>query len=300
MTPEQWQALRQSLVRKVQERFALQSLGKGVLLGGAIGGGTILAKGVIDSLYPPGSSYTAPVDMTVYRPDREKAKTRTRKAAELAKQAAFSLLASLPPAVRTPIEKMAADSPVHTATWVSSLLAGVPVGVIGAHKINNALKSYVRNRELVEAQSDYEKALQEYAEAGDQPRRIEKRAAMTDRAVKLARLAENCMIMSSKKADWSSALTQYALTLPAISGLVGGLYGFGNRWDSRQQKDLDIAERQINVARESVNPTFTIAKLKDPVDLDPKVEDEEEQLSRQEALRQSVEAALQDYRTDYL
>lgn len=53
--------------------------------------------------------------------------------------------------------------------------------------------------------------------------------------------------------------------------------------DQRKLKDLDVAERQLNIQREQTNPTFMVTQ--DPPNCDDELDDEEEDAELQSARR---------------
>lgn len=265
---------------------AVQGLAKGALAGMGIGGAALVLKSLANSATQRSTSYTVPVEMPVYRPDRPEKKKR-RKVAEVPVD---------------PTQHYAQASPFSWSTLAAALGIGLPLGYAGANMVGNQVRQVAHKEELRAAQLEFEKAMQEYAESGDESRKLQpaaKFAAMNDQQLKLHRLAENLNYIS-KNAGMADLATKSYLAWATLSPLLAGVYAFNRRWDDRAFKDLDIAERQLNQQREAVNPTFSVATLKDPPDLDKKPTSPEDEEATRDEIRQALNDAVSSYSTDYL
>ena len=279
------QRAKAAIQQELDRRQFMRSAGIGLAAGGGLAGAGLLFKTIAKSMQRNPSSYTAPIESVVYRPDRPN--RRRRKVAT----------SPLGPAT----QQLAGDDMMQFAKAAVPVAVALPVGFMAAKKLTDVVRGIARHNELQAAKQEFETALQEYAEAADQPRKIEqvvrKRAAMSERDVLMLCLAENCVVLSKTAAGGlvptlGKGVMAYAMLAP----LLAGVYGFNNRWDQRAGKDLDIAERQINIQREAVNPTFMVASLKDPPDRDGSTKDPADDQESEE-LRDAVAGG---YNTDYL
>ena len=271
-------AIRQQLDRKQM----LGSAGVGLAAGAGLAGVGLLFKTIAKSMQRSPSSYTAPIESVVYRPDRPK--RRRRKVA-------------LGPAMQS----LAGDDMGQWVKLAVPAAVGLPLGFLGAKKLTDVVRGIARHNELRAAQQEFELAMQQYAESADQPRKLEKlvakRASGSERDMLLLCLAENCCYLAKTAAGGLIQTTgKAALAYAVLAPLLAGVYGFNNRWDQRAAKDLDTAERQLNIQREAVNPTFMVASLQDPPDHNGTTDGTDDDEADQE-LRDAVAGG---YNTDYL
>jgi hypothetical protein len=284
--------------KQIARQMTAESLPRYAYQGAAAGAGltgiALLLKAFKNSTDQPSTSYTTPVEAAVYRPDRP-AKRRRRKLATTPVSVSDGLLPETAQAI-------ASKNTLGTTSVALALGLGIPAGMMGASKLTGYLRQVARDRELRDAQAEFERSLQDYAESGDEKLRTAKRAAMSDREVLLARLAANCTKLASmtKTATAADAMKDYLTAWAVLTPLLGGVYGFQNRWSKRDGKDLQLAERQVNLKREATSPTFTVATLKSPPHADRLPEDEEERQRIAEEQRSSIADAVGNYDTDYL
>lgn len=288
------QAIKQKLIERVSNSQLSHSVGTGLAAGAGLAGIGLLAKTLVKSMQRNPNTYTEPIESVVYRPDRPK---RRRKRAGI-DEAISSAIPNSPLVGSSPaLRELAGQDMTDWVRRLAPAAIALPVGLLGAKKLTDVVRGIARNNELRAAQREFELAMQQYAEAADQPRkitRIRKAAGMSEREQLIDRLAENCVWLS-KTADGGlyGSLSKGMLAYMALSPLLAGVYGFSNRWDQRKLKDLDVAERQLNIQREQTNPTFMVANLQDPPNRDDELDDEEEDAELQSALEGG-------YNTDYM
>lgn len=285
---------------------------KGLTAGAGIAGLGMVGRALIEPSRTVNTSYTEPVETVVYRPDRKDEKKGAKTAGGQG---------SLTNPLGYFESQVADDDWLGYAVPTAAAAIGIPTGYLAIKGLSKRMQAATRRRELRQAQREFEEALQQYAEAGDESRKVDvaKMSGLSHDTMLMRKLAANCCEIAERESSgrkvaasipWEVLKGYAALAIP--TSIAGGYYGFKNRWENRKQRDLDTAERQVNLLRESSNPTFSTARLEDPVDLDPPAkkrrqssEDRalailEHERAKKTEFRQAVEQALDNMPVSYL
>lgn len=183
----------------------------------------------------------------------------------------------------------------HTAPALA-LAAGLPLG----YSVVNALMSRVggmrRNRELQDAQAEFEQELQAYAATKGLNQRTRKRATIEN--VKMRQLVENLVELTSKTASVKEIVKAIIGAGAGVGALSFGA-GFYNQHGSGAPQALRIAEARLQQGREAVNPSgfyLHTENIGKPLQSGQLSESERKQQLRQRL----VDDALDDVDTTYV
>lgn len=248
-------------------------LKQGVALGAGGSAISLLLKNMSKRTSPPKSSYTMPVSANVYTPEPEEVDTTATRRKRKTAGVSFRW----PDFSEIPKEFLDASNKdkFNIAVGASAIGAGIPLGLWGTRRLGNVVSELARNRDLYYAQREYEKAISDYvtrnsSDNKDKKRKTQKRGSIESQ--KIDRLAEN-MVKIASNPSMGNKLLQFIIAYSLLTPLIGASVGFKSKWEDRDYKKLENAERKLQLERELRNPTFTIANLQTI----PRIKQEQEQ-----------------------